>query len=247
VTNAQWPVSIEKNHYQFSYQIVQRFGASPFTVEQLKEAVRIAGENVRNIVWTGWSMFHQFSRREIAPRIVIDIVAGEEVEALETDLRGETYIDTTLPDVWRITGDGRAVLIRPYREDRPPSENLRRRGLLPGTWLSPHTLTREVFEFATHAKELAKAFSLAERIDFRCSWYGLKGRKIDEFAPAYWSKAYISDTAERTTTKSVELEEISADTASVVVSLAAPVLRLFGLPAITRESVLNEVPRFRTL
>ncbi len=247
MTDQSWPVSIRYNYYHFSYQISEQGGKTEHTTTTLAEAIRIAGEAVRNVVWTAWSMFYQFTRTEIAPKIVIDTSTGAEVEALETDLTGEAFLETTVPDFWRITVDGRATIIRPYREDREVIPYLADRGLKPGMWLSPRTLVREVFELVTHAKEMAKAFPFADSIEFRCSWYGLIERQIADFqAGANWGERKCHAN-ERTTTAIVSVEQLAADTVSVVENLTAPVLRLFDGLELNHEWIANEVPNFRML
>ena len=232
--------------YQLSYRIID--GSNPrLSVKELAEAIRVAGERVREVVWTGWSMFHQFTREEIKPKIVIDTVTGEEVEAIETDLRAHNRLASTRDEIWRITADGRATLIRPYREDTAENPLLAQRGLTPGTWLSPRTLIRELYELATHAKELAKSFPNAEAVEFCCTWHGLKGRKIADFDPgADWHERRCH-AEQRSSTLTVSLEELTADTAAVVAKLSAPVLNLFDGLDLSREWILREVPKFRTI
>ena len=247
MTSRDWPVPLEDNHYQLSYAIRQRAGAAQLSVNDLKEALRVANQNVRNVVWTGWSMFYQFTRKEIAPRIVVDKSAGTEVEAFETNLRGETLLDTTLPDYWRVTVDGRATLIRAYREDRSEIPPLVRKGAGAGKWLSPRTLIRELYELATHAKELAKAFEGAENVEFYCSWCGLKGRIIGDFDPGIDWNERTCHVNERSVGATVTLDRLTGDTAGVVAELAAPVLRLFDGLELGREWITKEVPKFREL
>ena len=93
-----WPTSINQNHYQLSFQIVERGEKTKLTVSTLNEAIRLAGEAVKNVVWTGWSMFHQFSREDIAPRILLDDSTGEEVELVETNLYQSLLTETHLGD-----------------------------------------------------------------------------------------------------------------------------------------------------
>jgi len=247
VTADKWPVPAAENFYQFSYRIIESGDRTRLTIRNLKEAVRVAGEQVKNVVWTGWSMFHQFTRPEIAPRVVVDMATGEEIEAIETNLVGETRLEATVPEIWRITADGRATLFRPYREDRMVVPHLAERGLTPGTYLSPRILIRELYELATHAKEFAKAFPNANRIEFRCSWYGLKGRKIADLNPGVDWDDRASHVNERTSAVSCSVDELTADTASVVERLAAPVLMLFDGLELSRKWILREVPTFRSL
>jgi len=242
-----WPVSIAENHYQFSYRIVEHGGKTKHTADSFREALRIASEAVRSIVWTGWSMFHVFTRREIAPRILIDHGSDEEIECFEANLLEKTTLDTTVPDFWLITFDGRATIIRPYREDRVVVPHLERHGLVPGNWLSPRTLVREVYEVATHAKELAKAFEFADTVEFRCSWYGLKERQLAEFEPGVDWREGICHEATRTTAVTTSTDQLTVDTAAIVMDLAGPVLRLFDGLETTPEWINQLRPRFRML
>jgi hypothetical protein len=242
-----WPVPLAKNFYQLSYRIIETGGKSEHTAMTLSEAIRVANESVRNVVWTGWSMFYQFSRAELAPRIVIDKTTGEETEAVETSLLNETTLQATLPDFWRITADGRATLLRAYREDRATNPQLAAKGLQPGKWLAPRELVREVYELASHAKEMAKAFAHATSVELRCSWYGLHSRRIGDFDPGVDWDERTCHAEERTTTVTVSVEQLIADTASVAVELYEPVLRLFDGLELDREWIVREMPKFRSL
>ena len=232
--------------YQLSYRIVDGSGTK-LSIPELREAIRAAGERVHSVVHTGWSMFYQFTRPEIASHAVVDTGTGDEVEAIETDLREKGQTQGRHADMWRITADGRATLIRPYREDEAEDPRFTERGLMPGNWLSPRTLIRELYELATHAKELAKAYPDVHRIEFCCTWQGLKGRKIDEFQPGSNWHERRCHAEQRTATLSVPLDELAADTAGVVAKLAAPVLHLFDGLDLSREWIQREVPRFRML
>ena len=237
----QWPVSVKDNHYQLSYRLTPETGLPALTGGALPEAIRQAGERVRNVVWTGWSMFHPFTREEIKPRFVTDASGSEEVEAIETSLLGESFIAETVPDFWRITADGRATIIRPYREDRVVVPHLERSGLGPGTYLSPETLAREVYEMATHAKELAKAFDGTTGVEFRCTWYGLKDRRIASFDRAVDWRDRKCVVNERSTGARAPLELLAASPQSAVAELIAPVGRLFdGL-----EITVGEIESWR--
>jgi hypothetical protein len=231
--------------YQLSYRIASA-GDVALPLPELQEAIRKAGERVRDVVSTGWSMFYQFTRPEIAPQVHVDTGTGEEVEAIETDLREHGSTPGSRGQVWRITADGRATLIRQYREDTAGNPRLAERGLTPGTWLSPYTLIREVYELATHAKELAKFFPGAQRIEFCCTWQGLKGRALSEFGQDVdWHGSCHAE--QRSSSLSVSLDELSADTASVVSRLAAPVLHLFGGLDLSREWIQRQVRSFRMI
>lgn len=237
--------SKETAYYQLSYRMVDSGGQARLSITELAEAIRVANERVRDVVWTGWSMFNQFTRPEIAPRIIIDTISGEEVEAYETNLRENSQ--TSRDEVWRITADGRATLFRAYREDAMIDPMFAKRGLTPGTWFSPRTLVREVYELATHAKELSKAFPSAVKVEFRCTWLGLSGRIIADFEPGTNWRERRCHADQRTSAAIVSADELTADTAAVVAKLVKPVLNLFDGLDLSREWIVREVPKFRML
>ena len=111
----EWPVSIEANHYQLSYFLVQGGSISgPDIVDHL----RTVNLEVRDTVWSGWSMFYPFTRPEIEPYIQLVEMDGEEIEVVEANLFGADHTPETVPEFWRVSREGMATIIRPYREDR---------------------------------------------------------------------------------------------------------------------------------
>ena len=240
-----FPVSVKENHYQLTYRLI-RPGSSPMLEgNSLLEAIRQAGEHVRDVVWTGWSMFHPFTRNEIKPRFVTDLDNGQEIDALETILLGRTFIAETVPDYWRITADGRATIIRPYREDRTAVPHLAKQDLHPGMWLSPRILAREAYELVAHAKELAKFFAAVGAVEFRCTWYGLKDRRIADFDPSIDWYDRTCRINERTTASQSSVEALTADPDSIVLALVTPVTRLFDGLEITSSELEHWRPTFR--
>ena len=181
-----WPVPLSENHYQLSYRIIHD-GPDITNPEKLKEILGEVNLRVRDHVWTGWSMFYPFSEPEIAPKITQENENGFGTLLLETDLRIEGLPETTLPDYWRVSLAGFAVLIRPYREDRFARLNKnidsRRRA---GEWLSPETPIRETAELVRHAYLFSKHFPTAHHVEFMCLWKGLKDRHFEGFGYDHW-------------------------------------------------------------
>lgn len=75
----------------------------------------------------------------------------------------------------------------------------------------------------------------------------LKGRKIADLNPGVDWDDRTCHVNERTSAVSVSVDELTADTASVVERLAAPVLMLFDGLELSRKWILREVPSFRSL
>jgi hypothetical protein len=213
-------------------------------LQSFREILRVAVETVRQDVWTGWSMFHQFETDGIAPYIQIDETTGCEVEVLETNHLGKTKFSTTLPDFWRVALDGRATIIRPYREDRRNDRALRP-GFEAGTWLSPDLFIRDIYEFVTFARHLVKSFHGAGIVEFLCTWWGLEARRIAD--PDKDWRPGVSRVDSRSASAIVQPEELPGEVARVTAALAAPVLRLFDGLDPDPDYVRNIAPGFRVL
>lgn len=239
-TALRWLVEIEANHCQLSYFIQSETGFN-IPAAELREVLEQVNRNVRETVWTGWSMFYPFTRPEIAAALHPEFEDGTGVDVLESNLVGDGDFDITLPDYWRYAVDGRATIIRPFREDRRRS--VESKGRAAGTWLSPETVIRETTEIVTHARIIAERFE-GSRVAFRCTWRGLAGREIDDFGDGYWSPGRHARADQRTTTGTWEVPALAANWHEVVAELSCPVLSLFGLPEYGPDFVARLTPRF---
>jgi hypothetical protein len=192
---------------------------------------------VRDTVWTGWSMFYPFTRPEIAAVVYPEQPDGTGLDLLETNLIGNGQFDTSMPDFWRIAPDGRASLVRGYRED------VRLRN--PGKWLSPTTVLRETTELVRHARAFARRFPTATAVSFRCTWLGLRGREIRDFDPSiYWHPGKIAAADRRITTGEWTVVQLNTDWSQIVADLGCPILALFGMDYCSAEMVRGMAPKF---
>jgi hypothetical protein len=180
-----WPVSIDGNRCQLSYLILKD-DDQLLPENSLRQILEEVNKEVRDTVWTGWSMFYPF-RGESAPTFHPEHPDGTGPDVLEGNLLDvDSDFELSLPDFWRVATDGRASLVQPYREDRLRSVRELQRAA--GTWLSPETVIRETAELVTHARCLARRFEAARQVSFRCTWIGLENREPADFDPsAYWS------------------------------------------------------------
>ena len=237
-----WPVSIEENRYQLSY-LISSDGDEDLPTDSLSQILKEVNNEVRNTVWTGWSMFYPFSEPEVAPVVYPEQLDGTGGDVIEANLMGDRDFDTTLPDFWRVAPDGRVTLIRAYREDRQRSVMFLNRAA--GTWLSPETVIRETTELVAHARSLARRFETATKVSFQCSWIGLKDRQLDDFdSSIYWSPIYIAGAEQRTTKGEWKVAKLGAAWSSVVAELSCPILRLFRLGHCTQAFVEGMAPGF---
>lgn len=230
-----WPVPLASNHYRLSYLIQHEDQRIP--IGELRPLLEEINNEVRDTVWTGWSMFYPFTRPEIAPTVHPENADGTGDDLLETNLIGNGQFDTSMPDFWRVAPDGRATLVRGYRED-VRLEN-------PGTWLSPETVLRETAELVRHAKAFARHFPTASTVSFRCTWAGLNGRQIRDMDPSiYWSPGRIATADKRITGGEWPVVKLNTDWHQIVAELGCPILTLFGLDFCSAEFVASIAPRF---
>lgn len=221
-----WPVPIAQNRCQFSY-LISTLDREILPTAELRSVLDAVNGEVRSTVWTGWSMFYPFTRSEIAPAFHPEADDGAGPDLLEANLMGDGAFDTSLPDFWRVSADGRASLIRPFREDRPRTvANLVRPA---GTWLDPETIVRETTEAVIHARQMAARFSTAQSVAFRISWTGLRDRELAAFDPGiYWSAGRVARADARTVEGEWPLVALQSNWQEVVAELTSPVLRAFG-------------------
>ncbi len=239
-TALRWLVDIEANHCQLSYIILADNGLA-IPAGELQHVLEQVNRDVRQTVWTGWSMFYPFTRPEIAAALHPEFDDGTGLDILESNLIGDRDFDTSLPDYWRYSVDGRGTIIRPYREDLQRSVD--RKGRAAGTWFSPETVIRETSELVTHARIMAERYE-GSRAAFRCTWRGLAGREIDDIDNISWSPGRRSRADQRTTTGTWDLPVLMANWQEVVAELSCPVLGLFGFAECDSGLVARMAPRF---
>ena len=243
-TTQEWPTNVAENHYQLSYAL------KPYGLKNVGsgfvDALGRVNSEVRDTVWSGWSMFYPFERAEIQAYFNIVEIDGEELEVVETNLLGKTFTTTTVPDFWRVSRDGLATIIRPYREDREPVQ-ISAKVLRPGDWFYIYFLLRELAELLRHARALAKLFPDAETIAVRATWYGLKGRRIDNPSGGAEAENRVSQSGTRTIEGEWPVTDLAASWPEIVANMASYITRLFGGLEITPDWVQHEARKFNKL
>ena len=127
----RWPVSVTENRYQLSY-LISTDGGELLDVGRVPELLRRINLEVRDTVWTGWSMFFPFVGPDLAPRIRAEHRDGSGGDVMECNLTGIADLEFSLPDYWRVAPDGRVTLVRAYREDRTRTGRTREGKAAPG-------------------------------------------------------------------------------------------------------------------
>lgn len=209
--------SLARRHYALSYGFEH---VRPEMLEhaQLPERLRRTVFDVQTTFRSGWNMFDPPYRRGVQARFITDPATGDE----ETDFLEAAWLRARNPDetadFWRVSPRGLATIIRGYAED------LDHPTILPGTCLSPATLTQEVAELVCHARTFARLFAGVRRVAFRCEWWGLAGRELFDPDERWVHRGpALADRCVATT--QVPLSRLAQAWPEVVAQLIAPVLR----------------------
>ncbi|MGH7840029.1 MAG: AlbA family DNA-binding domain-containing protein [Candidatus Binataceae bacterium] len=224
---------LAERHFQFTYAI-QRSDGQQLDPNQLAAILREVNGEVRDLVHTGLSMFYIYTRPEIAPIFVTDPESGQG----DQDFLQCTLARRTDAEMWRLSIDGKATLIREYWEDNV-DDNVRL-GSTPGSWFSPNITTRALAEFVRHARGLTERFDAPVAVSFRCEWLGLDKRQV--FDPhGRWVGLGSGRGDRRVSTGTWPVGALSSDWPEIVAALLAPLARLFGLgDTLTARWVLGQ-------
>lgn len=227
----------QKAHWQGSYAIETSDG-QVLPHGDLIEILRQINNEVPDLVKTGWSMFHVYTRPEIAPVFVTDPAFGED-DFVQCAMARDSRPVFLATDMWRVSPDGLATIIRPYWEDDPAYEKY---GKAVGSFLSPQFLVRQLAELIRHARGLSERFDASAIVHFMCEFHGLSGREIYHHMGS-WLPGYASSQDRRVITASAPIPDLATQWPSVVVKLAAPVLRLFMTHwTVSEQWVRNQQP-----
>ncbi len=223
---------------QFSYLIETENGeALPF--RGLANVLREVSNEVDQHVKSGWSLFYVFNVASAAPQWRF-APGSEDDEFLETNLIDS---DRTIGfDLWRVSPQGWATVIREFWEDTPDF------GIKPRTVVNPRMMARALGELVRHAESFSSRFSVPLRVEFRCEWRGLSGRHL-----SIPNAIPIFTTVDRATVDYVvtsggwAIGALASETPEIVAKLGGRVARALGWEGFTPEWIANEVPGWRRL
>ncbi|MDR3482034.1 MAG: ATP-binding protein [Burkholderiaceae bacterium] len=233
----EWYVPINTAHFQFSYRILQD-EEDKVPVSGLLQVLHQANNEVKNVIYDGWSMFFPFQSDDLMPYTFVNEIGGIELEGYEANLlkKGEA---TRHPDFWRFAEPGWASIILVYSEDGLMEDH-------PKNYIDPDLLAKNMAEVLLHALAMAKHFSSAHSIELLCTWTGLKNRVIQSVDSAgFWSHR-SSNTNSRKSSGTWAIPYIDGSLSTVVSELINPVLRLFDAYEVTPESIERTLKKFHT-
>ena len=212
-------------HYQFSYRIGGVDGQR-LAMTGLADELRRMGYEVMQVVRSGWPMFHIFDVMELLPRSMTDQGLDDE-EFLEGNAMNTDGSGLGLSDLWRVSPDGLATVVRAYQEDRLHEWNAKN-GVAPGTWFWPWWMAREIAEAIHHARAFAERFEAPETVSFRAEWHGLQGRILkDPNQP--WAERSGGSAREdsRVVARTVPVAELAEGWPKLTADMLSPVMRMF--------------------
>lgn len=228
---------IASSHCQLTYFI--RHSDGDLSLPKLSDIFTHNSIKIRELVWTGWSMFYIF-QNQFAPKPIPENKDGTGSNIFEVN-----FVDArqSLPELWRASPKGWASLVRGYREDASDANEYLSRQ--PGTWIAPETIVRETAEFVRHAFLTAQYFPTCTAVEFECAWRGLDQRVLKNFdGSASFSKEYKCSADSKTTTGSWSPDVLAAQWPEVVANLACPVLELFGFTRCGASYIQGMAPSF---
>src|SRR5205823_779216 len=146
-------------------------------------------------------------------------------------------------EMWRVSTDGEATLIRQYWEDSTDVRGMRR--ARSGALFSPNTMAQSLAEFIRHARGFAERFDTATTVSFRCEWHGLAGRNA-YYPNARWMSSTVARADHCVTSGTWPVSALAQHWSEVVVDLGEPVARLFQVAdGFTPEWVRGQARRWR--
>lgn len=225
-------------HDQLSYAI-QRSDSQRVNANYLREILHQVNSEVRDLVRTGFSMFYIYTTPDLAPSFNADPASGQgDHDFLECQVLQESDVE-----MWRVSTDGEATLIREYWEDSTDFSGMPRAH--PGELFSPNTLAQALAEFLRHARGFAERFDTPTTVSFLCEWHGLAGRTAYD-PNARWRNSTGARTDHRVASGTWPVIALAQDWSEIVADLGGPVARLFGLEtAFTPEWVLGQAAKWR--
>ncbi len=246
VVECQGDRDLAKRHFQLTYGITRPEGQE-IEPGRLVDELRLVNSEVKDLVRYGWSMFHLFNRKDLAPRMVVDRASGQgDNDFLECSLlRGS---ETDASDFWRMSRDGLATILRGYFEDRPDTA-AHYFNAKAGTFLNPNWMVRDAAEIVRHARALASRYPDATGVTFRCGWDGLGGRAIAD-PRALWHPAmyrFDEDVTDRASKGTWRVGDLKEKWPEIAAKLVAPVMRAANCDnVVTADWIRGQAARWRS-
>lgn len=233
VAKDEYDVPVGESRLQLSYVVETNDGAK-MSADRLEAAAHEVNSAVSRRVHTGWSLFHPFTKTDIAPYWIVDSTSGlADEDFLESCLLREDR-DFGI-DLWRLSRNGFATHIREFWEDA------RKGPQRPKASLDPTWLARTLGELVYHADAFSAQFPTSTRVYFRCEWRGLAGRSLWSLSDPFLGLTPAK--GDRVVSRGAwPVADLSGEIPAIVAELGSKVIRQFGRNFFTSSWVTGQMP-----
>ena len=234
---------LKRAHYQFSYRI-DVAGEERLRMAGLVDELRKMGNEVMRFVNSGWPMFGVHLSGQM-PRSTFDPSLGDD-EFLEFDVISADGMRFGLADLWRVSPDGMATLVRAYQEDRAPGRGYAG-GSGSGAWFWPRGTAQEIAEMIRHACALAERFEAPETVSFRAEWFGLRDRRLgDPESPFVGMRTATARDDRCVFAKTVAVAGLAEGWSELAAEMLSRVLRMFDAnESVSAQDIRTWAEKFR--
>lgn len=238
----EWSDIADKSHIHMSFNLgFSKENQMIFNIEGVELAARRALDRTLDHVSTGWSMFWQPRVPELQGRVFLDRSGHREVEGIEVNLASSLSSPNTLPDVWRITTEGRGSILRAFREDRQGWP------LPSGRTLSVFLRIQDVYEFVRFCFEYAMIVG-AKDVEMLFDFRGIAGRTlVTRDADKVFPERKNTQENSRKISIWSPIDDIESDIINIVRRVVGDVLVLYGRYRLTLDEVRQSVVLFRSM
>lgn len=188
---------------------------------------------------TGWSPMYVFTRAELEPYCVDDNI-------IECWLGRSEPRDAAHADFWRVSTDGKVVLVRGHQEDGPEFTD-GGNGWAVGTAFEVTLPAWRIAEFLLRVSELGEKITNGPfRLQLIAEWEGLEGRKlVSHGGRRHFSSDYIAHDSNCRIEIELGSDEIDATLPAVTARIVAPLLRKFSFFEPPQEFFEEELRKMR--
>ena len=191
--------------------------------DELERVVERCNAEADAVTRMHWGPFVVLHRDPVGPRsrTAPDIADGERefLEAALVELKDATHTS----EMWRVSDDGLASLIKGWWEDTPLFR------ATPQTCISPNWLAKEVAGVVVFARAFANSFETATAVTFRCEWTGLRGRRPFDHQGRWQFSGHPAEDDRRVSSATISLAELNAGWEAPAAALIAPLARAVGI------------------
>jgi hypothetical protein len=224
------PARMPHGRYEIAFEFigVRNAGSVTETLQRMTEASRVKH--------TGWGPFVLLTREPFEPRPI----AGNIEAWIGAAVKNRRSRDPAHCDFWSVNPSGLLFLLRGYDEDSSDRVD-------PGVILDITMPIWRIGEAMLYASRLARLFDNGDPdILVRCSYYGLRGRRLDCLTPGrHFSFDRICRDDNAVLQAQSTASQMDYNLVEVLHSLLTPFYERFAFFELPREIVRTEIEQMR--